>query len=63
MQKILARILRFEKIKEINAHYRGGKVTMTPLGRIVLSILKIYLFVMIVLLLVKFVQIMAGGRL
>jgi len=63
MQKILTRVFRFEKIKEINAHYQDGKVTMTPLGRIILSILKIYLFVMIVLLLVKFIQIMAGGRL
>jgi hypothetical protein len=63
MLKFLKTLLKWEKFHEINARYRHGSVKMTPASRAVLFALKIYLFLMIVLLIVKFVMILSGGDL
>lgn len=62
MRKLLFEKLNLGKIDEINARFKYGRVRMTPMARIVLFLLKIYVFCMVILLAVKFIQILSGGR-
>jgi hypothetical protein len=61
MWNIIAKILRLGKIQEINARYAKGKVELGKPARVILFALRIYLFIMIILLIIKFAQILSGG--
>ena len=61
MRNVIAEIFNMEKVKEINTRFRYGRVRLTPGVRIVLFLLKIYVFIMGILLVIKFYQILAGG--
>ena len=61
MRKYLLEKISIGKIDEINAKFRYGSVRMTPMTRVVLFLLKIYVLLMGVLLVVKFIQILSGG--
>lgn len=63
MLKFLKMLLNWGKIQEINARYRHGKVVLSPAARAVLFALKVYLFLMVILLAVKFAMILSGGGL
>jgi hypothetical protein len=45
---------RFEKIAEINRKYKTPRITMTPMTRIVLLLLRIYLLLLVAILFFKF---------
>ena len=45
---------RFEKIAEINRKYQKPRIAMTPLTRIVLLLLRIYLLMLVAILFYKF---------
>jgi hypothetical protein len=45
---------RFEKIAEINRKYRKPRIAMTPMTRIVLLLLRIYLLLLVAILFYKF---------
>ncbi len=51
LNKFFAR--RFEKITEINRKYRTPRIAMTPLTRIVLLLLRIYLLLLVAILFYK----------
>jgi len=61
MRKYISLKLNISKIDEINTKFRYGQVRMTPMVRIVLFILKVYVFFMGILLVIKFYQILSGG--
>ncbi len=46
-----------EKIREINARYAKPKVEMSPTIKVSLAALRIYLFILVALLLYKFISI------
>jgi len=45
---------RFEKIAEINRKYQKPRITMTPVTRMVLLLLRIYLLLLVAILFYKF---------
>ena len=45
---------RFEKIAEINRKYQKPRIAMTPMTRIVLLLLRIYLLLLVAILFYKF---------
>jgi hypothetical protein len=49
----------FDAVRTINDKYKHPRIKMTPLVKISLLILRIYLFFMIVILLFKFIQLLA----
>jgi hypothetical protein len=51
-----------EKIREINARYAKPKVEMSPVIKFSLTGLRIYLFVLVALLLYKFVTLIPAGK-
>ena len=59
----LLRMLRLEKVIEINARFRHGRIASKPSNRIILFMLKIYLVVLFSLLAYKSYQILTGGHL
>jgi hypothetical protein len=61
MRRYITGFLNIEKINEINTKFRYGRVRMTPGVRLILFLLKLYVFVMGVLLAIKFYQILKGG--
>jgi hypothetical protein len=61
--KSITELFNMEKINEINTRYRHGRIRMTPAARVILFILKIYIFIMLCLLAVKFIRILTGGGL
>jgi hypothetical protein len=52
LNKFFAR--RFEKITEINRKYRTPRIAMTPMTRIALLLLRIYLLFLVAILFYKF---------
>jgi hypothetical protein len=50
----------FERIREINRRYAGHHVKMTPMVKVALVLLRIYLIVLVGILFVKFFMILAG---
>lgn len=46
---------RFERIAEINRKYRTPRIAMTPLTRIVLLLLRIYLLLLVAILFYKLI--------
>lgn len=50
------------KIREINERYANPKVEMSPLIKLSLTGLRIYLLVLVVLLLYKFVTVLPVGK-
>jgi len=51
---------RFEKIAEINRRYKKPRIEMTPLTRIVLLLLRIYLLLLVAILFYKFFTTIVG---
>ncbi|HWR02205.1 MAG TPA: hypothetical protein VN371_10115 [Chlorobaculum sp.] len=51
-----------EKIREINTRYAKPKVEMSPVIKFSLTGLRLYLFVLVVLLLYKFVTLIPAGK-
>ncbi len=51
-----------DKIREINARYEKPKVEMSPLIKFSLTGLRIYLLVLVVLLLYKFITVLQAGK-
>jgi hypothetical protein len=51
-----------EKIREINTRYAKPKVEMSPLIKFSLTGLRLYLFVLVVLLLYKFITLIPAGK-
>jgi hypothetical protein len=45
---------RFEKVAEINRKYQKPRIAMTPMTRIVLLLLRIYLLLLVAILIYKF---------
>jgi hypothetical protein len=60
MWNLIAKLLRLGKIQEINARYRKGSVELGKPARVILFALRIYLFIMVCLLIIKFAQILSG---
>jgi len=50
---------KFEKISEINEKYKTPRVTITPLVKFALFILRIYLLLLVLLLVYKFITIIS----
>ena len=63
MWNFISNVLKLGKLGEINARYRKGSVELSPSARVVLFVLRIYLFVMVCLLIIKFAQILSGRAL
>jgi hypothetical protein len=63
MFALMMRMLRLDKVLEINARFRFGRLAAKPGNRIILFFLKIYLVALFGLLAFKFYQIMRGGQL
>jgi hypothetical protein len=51
-----------EKIREINTRYAKPKVEMSPAIKFSLTGLRLYLFVLVVLLLYKFITLIPAGK-
>ncbi len=51
-----------EKIREINTRYAKPKVEMSPVIKFSLTGLRLYLFVLVMLLLYKFITLMPVGK-
>ncbi|HWQ26098.1 MAG TPA: hypothetical protein VN367_04860 [Chlorobaculum sp.] len=51
-----------EKIREINTRYAKPKVEMSPLIKFSLTGLRLYLFVLVALLLYKFITLIPAGK-
>jgi hypothetical protein len=58
LNKFFAR--RFARIIEINKKYRQPRIAMTPMTRLVLLLLRIYLLLLVVILFYKFFTIIAN---
>jgi len=58
LNKFFAR--RFEKIIEINRRYERPRIAMTPMTRIALLLLRIYLLLLVAILFYKFFTIIMG---
>jgi len=58
LNKFFAR--RFARITEINRKYRTPRIAMTPMTRIVLLLLRIYLLLLVAILFYKFFSIITG---
>ena len=52
LNKFFAR--RFEKIAELNRKYRTPRIAMTPMTRVALLLLRIYLLLLVAILFYKF---------
>jgi len=63
MLNFVEKLFNFEKFREINSHFRTGSVKLSLSARVILVLLKLYLFVMVGLLVVKFYYIFSGGNL
>jgi hypothetical protein len=50
----------FERIREINRKYAGHHVTMTPVVKAALLMLRVYLLLLVGVLFVKFFMILSG---
>ena len=51
---------RFSRIRAVNRKYAGHHVTMTPMVKAALLLLRIYLLVLVGILVVKFFLVLAG---
>ena len=56
--KFLSR--RFVRITEINRKYATPRIKMTPMVRLILLLLRIYLLLLVAILVYKFITIVAG---
>jgi len=61
MRKFIWENINLQKIDEINKRFKYGRVRLTPMARAVLFLLKIYVFIMGILLAIKFYLIFSGG--
>lgn len=52
----------FDAIRKINEKYKHPRIQMTPMVRISLLALRLYLFFIIVILLYKFIRVATGGQ-